>query len=96
MIRLVRRGFAPVPGPAGAFISSVSHDDAASAVVAALELPAGAYNVSDDGPVTHREYFDTLAAALSVQKAQAAADLGDVSLRIHRQTGRALRADFQS
>ncbi len=67
MIRLVRRGFAPMPGPAGAFISSVSHADAASAVVAALELPAGVYNVSDDEPVTHRAYFDALAAALGVR-----------------------------
>jgi nucleoside-diphosphate-sugar epimerase len=67
VMRLVRRGFAPMPGPAGAFISSVSHDDAASAVVAALELPAGVYNVSDDEPVTHREYFDALAAALGIR-----------------------------
>jgi nucleoside-diphosphate-sugar epimerase len=64
MVRVVRRGWAPMPGPPHAFISSVSHDDAASAVVAALALPSGTYNVSDDEPVTHREYFDSLAAAL--------------------------------
>ncbi len=67
MIPLVRRGFAPMPGPAGAFISSVSHDDAAAAAVAALELPTGVYNVSDDEPVTHRQYWDALAAALGVR-----------------------------
>ncbi len=66
LIRMVRRGWAPIPGPADAFISSVSHDDAAAAAVAALRLPAGAYNVVDDEPVTHREYFDSLAAALGV------------------------------
>ena len=32
----VRRGWAPMPGPQNAFISSVSHDDAAAAVAAAL------------------------------------------------------------
>jgi 2-alkyl-3-oxoalkanoate reductase len=68
MIRVVRHGFAPLPGPAGAFISSVSHDDAASAVVAAMDLPAGVYNVGDDEPVTHRDYFDALAAALGVRR----------------------------
>ncbi len=66
IIALVRRGIAPMPGAPGAFISSVSHDDAATAVVAALELPPGIYNVSDDEPVTHRQYFDSLAAAFEV------------------------------
>ncbi len=55
-VRSVRRGFAPLPGPPQAFISSVSHDDAARAAAAALALPAGIYNVADDEPVTHREY----------------------------------------
>lgn len=66
MVRVVRRGWAPMPGSPSAFISSVSHDDAASAVVAALGLPAGIYNVTDDEPVSHREYFDSLAEALGV------------------------------
>ena len=65
-IRQVRRGRAPLPGSPGAFVSSVSHDDAASAAAAALALPSGAYNVVDDEPVTHREYFDSLADALGV------------------------------
>jgi len=62
----VGRGFAPLPGPPDAFISSVSHDDAASAAEAALTLPEGIYNVADDEPVTHREYGDSLARALGV------------------------------
>jgi nucleoside-diphosphate-sugar epimerase len=66
MIRMVRRGWAPMPGSPDAYISSISHDDAASAVVAALGLPADVYNVTDDEPVSHREYFDSLAAALGV------------------------------
>src|SRR5262249_17986253 len=64
MIRFVERGVAPLLGPPDSFISSISHDDAAAAVVAALELPAGTYNVADDQPVTHREFADTLADAI--------------------------------
>ncbi len=66
MVSFVRRGWAQMPGSARAFLSSISHDDAASAVVAALGLPGGTYNVTDDEPVTHREYFDSLAEALGV------------------------------
>jgi 2-alkyl-3-oxoalkanoate reductase len=67
MISMVRKGWAPLPGPAGAYASSVSHDDAASAVAAAINLPAGAYNVVDDEPVTHRVFFDSLATVLNVK-----------------------------
>jgi nucleoside-diphosphate-sugar epimerase len=63
---MVRRGFAPLPGSPDAYISSVSHDDAASAVAASLTVPAGAYNVADDEPLRHREYADAIAAALGV------------------------------
>ena len=66
LVGLVERGFAPMPGPESALVSSVSHDDAATAVVAALGVPSGTYNVTDDEPVTHREYFDALATTLGV------------------------------
>ena len=66
MIRFVRKGWAPIPGAADSFLSAVSHDDAATAVVAALNVPAGVYNVTDDEPLRRREFFDTLAAALRV------------------------------
>jgi nucleoside-diphosphate-sugar epimerase len=68
MVQWVKRGWGPLPGPGSAYISSVCHDDAAAAVAAALSWPSGAYNVVDDEPVTHREFFDTLAAALQVQR----------------------------
>jgi nucleoside-diphosphate-sugar epimerase len=67
LIRYVQKGWAPMPGRADAFVSSVSHDDAAAAVVAALGVPAGLYNVGDDEPVRRREYFDALAAALGAR-----------------------------
>jgi nucleoside-diphosphate-sugar epimerase len=66
MMDAVRRGWAPMPGPANAFVSSVSQNDAASAVAAAITLPPGIYNVVDNEPVTHREFFESLAAALGV------------------------------
>jgi len=68
MIRWVKRGWGPLPGPGTAYISSVSHDDAAAVVGAGLSLPSGAYNVVDDEPLTHREFIDALAAALNVQR----------------------------
>ena len=64
MIKYLKRGWAALPGPATAYISSISHDDAASAVAAALKLPAGIYNVVDDQPVTHAVYAASLAETL--------------------------------
>lgn len=66
MIKLVRKGRAPLPGSPDAFFSSVSHDDAAGAVLAALAVPPGIYNVADDEPLRRREFADSLAAALGV------------------------------
>ena len=63
----VRRGWAPLPGNPEAYISSISHDDAARAVLAALAASPGAYNVVDDEPLRHREYFDSLAALIGVR-----------------------------
>ncbi len=66
MMRMVRKGWAPLPGAADAYASWLSHDDAASAALAALELPSGAYNVVDDEPLTRREFFAWLAHELGV------------------------------
>ncbi|MDQ6735343.1 MAG: NAD(P)-dependent oxidoreductase, partial [Nitrospirota bacterium] len=65
-IRYVRRGWAPVLGSPGAFMSSVSHDDTAAAVVASLNAGPGVYNIADDEPVRRREYVDALASILGV------------------------------
>jgi nucleoside-diphosphate-sugar epimerase len=61
MLATVRRGWAPLPGPSGAYWSSVSHEDAASAVLAAVRIPGGVYTVADDEPVT-REAFGAICA----------------------------------
>jgi len=67
MIGLVKRGWAVLPGRADSFISSVAHDDAAAAVVAALQLGPGTYNVVDDQPVRHRAFVDALADAVGAR-----------------------------
>jgi nucleoside-diphosphate-sugar epimerase len=66
-VRMIRRGWAPLPSSPEAYFSSASHDDAAAAVVAALELPAGIYNVGDDEPLRRRDLFDAIAEALHVR-----------------------------
>jgi len=66
LIDHVRKGRAPIPGSPEAYFSSVTNEDAASAVMAALGLPAGIYNVTDDEPLRRREYVDTMAQALGV------------------------------
>jgi len=66
LIAFVRRGWAPIPGAAESYFSSVSHDDAATAVIAALGVRAGIYNVADDEALRRREFFHSLAAALGV------------------------------
>jgi len=62
----VRKGRAQLLGRPEAYWSMVSHDDAASAVVAALDVGPGIYNVVDDEPLTRRELVDSIAAALGV------------------------------
>lgn len=98
-IRLVRKGWAPFPAPPEGFVSSVSHDDAATAVVAALGAPPGVYNVTDDEPLRRREYFDALAAAIGVAPprlppawmARLIGSLGEMMSRSLRISNRKLR-----
>jgi nucleoside-diphosphate-sugar epimerase len=55
MLRMARRHVGTALGPPGAYLSSIHLADTATAVVAALGLPAGAYNVVDDEPMTMRD-----------------------------------------
>lgn len=64
MARAARKGIAMAMGRSDAYLSPISHDDAASAVVAALDAPSGIYNVVDDEPLTRRSFFDALARAV--------------------------------
>ena len=100
MIRLAEHGWAPLPGHADAYFSSISHDDAATAVAAALTVPAGIYNVADDEPLTRREYADALAQALDVPPlklppawlARLGGSLGELLSRSLRLSNRKLRS----
>ena len=68
MLGMMRKGWAPLPGARSAFVSSLAHDDAATAVVAALGLPGGTYNVADDEPLPRGEWTDTLADAFGIAR----------------------------
>jgi nucleoside-diphosphate-sugar epimerase len=67
LVRALHLRLAPLPSEPQAFISSISHDDAASAVVACLNALAGAYNITDDEPLTRRDYFGTLAKLIGAR-----------------------------
>ncbi len=66
-IDALRKGWAALPGGPDRFFSSVAHDDAAAAVVAALDVPSGAYNVVDDEPVRRAVFFGSLAQQLGLK-----------------------------
>ena len=59
---LLRWRIAPIFGAPEAFASCIHADDAATAVAAALRVPSGIYNVSEDRPLRRRELVDTMAA----------------------------------
>lgn len=61
---LARHGIASNLGREGAYLSPLTTNDAAAAVLLALTAPTGTYNVVDDEPLTRRDYFDSLAVAL--------------------------------
>ena len=67
MIATARRGLAPMAGSPSAYWSSIAHEDAASAVVALVDAPAGVYNVCDNVPLTRREWLGTLCAAAGIK-----------------------------
>lgn len=63
MFAQARWHIAPVLGPPESYLSSIHLADAATAVAAALEAPAGTFNIVDDEPLTKRGYADALAHA---------------------------------
>lgn len=66
MIDVMRREWSPLPGDPSAFFTSLAQDDAASAVVAALGVPAGTYNVAEDEPMRRGDWVRSLAAAAGI------------------------------
>ncbi len=63
-LALARRGIGIMAGPSQAYQSSIYVEDAGAAVVAALNVSAGVYNVVDDEPLTKRGYADATATAI--------------------------------
>lgn len=100
MLKMMRMGMAPLPGRADAYASSISHDDAASAVVAALGVPGGIYNVSDDEPLVRADYFAALAEPFGMRAPKATpawitammGSMGELFARSQRMSNRKLRA----
>ncbi len=66
-IDAAQQGVFGVPGPREAYWPSVTTDDAASAVVAALRAPAGLYNIAEDRPLTRADHAEALATALGIR-----------------------------
>ena len=66
MVDLMRRGWSPLPGRATAYFSSLSQDDAATAVVAALGVPSGIYNIVEDEPMRRGDWVRSLASAAGI------------------------------
>ncbi len=67
-LRMAHARIGPIPGAPRGFISSIHVDDAAAAVVGALDAPSGVYNVVDDEPLTRRDYTDAFAEAFDLPK----------------------------
>jgi nucleoside-diphosphate-sugar epimerase len=64
---MVRKGWLPLLGRRDAYFPMVLHEDVATAVVAALDLPTGIYNVVDDRPMTHEAIAEAVAGMLGVR-----------------------------
>jgi len=62
---LARRGLSPFLGGPDGYQTLLHLDDAATAVVAALGVPSGVYNVTEDEPATRRRLAEVLGAALN-------------------------------
>ncbi len=63
-LRAARRHIGPVTGRPSSYVSSIHLADAAAAVVAALDAPAGVYNVVDDEPLRGKDYARAVGAAV--------------------------------
>ncbi|HEX4540728.1 MAG TPA: NAD(P)-dependent oxidoreductase [Acidimicrobiales bacterium] len=64
-LAMARHHVTPLMGHPESYVSSIDVADGGAAVVAALQVPAGVYNVVDDEPLTKREYAQALATAAS-------------------------------
>jgi 2-alkyl-3-oxoalkanoate reductase len=68
VLRTAHMGFSPVFGRDDAYQPLIWIDDAATAVVAALESPSGIYDIVDDEPLTRAELRKVVAKAVGRSK----------------------------
>jgi nucleoside-diphosphate-sugar epimerase len=68
MLGMARRRMLAQIGPGANYFSSIHVPDAGRAVAAAVNAPAGIYNVCDDEPILFREYLRAVAAAAGAKK----------------------------
>jgi nucleoside-diphosphate-sugar epimerase len=67
MAKAARRRIAPALGDKDGYLATISADDAGAAVVAALDAPAGTYNVTDDAPMTRQAFAEAVAQILGTK-----------------------------
>lgn len=99
-LAVASRGIAPVVGRPDAYFSVIHTDDAGTAVAAALDAPAGVYNVVDDEPLRRRDHVDAFAQAFGLRRPRfapgplqrlATGPAGEVLGRSQRVSNRRLR-----
>jgi nucleoside-diphosphate-sugar epimerase len=67
LVESIRRGWFPLFGRPDAYASWSAQEDAAHAVVAALSVPPGTYNVVEDEPMRRHDLAHGIAARLGVR-----------------------------
>ncbi|MBJ7347881.1 MAG: NAD(P)-dependent oxidoreductase [Thermoleophilaceae bacterium] len=95
------KGFAMLSGRQDGFISGVRVEDAAAAVVAALAVPSGIYNVTGNDPLRRSEIAAQLAQAVGRKKlrvvpGRAALLLGDKRVGAIARSQRVSNAKFKA
>jgi UDP-glucose 4-epimerase len=90
-LKAARGGASIAAGPPGAYRPTLWLDDTATAIAAALRVPAATYNVVDTDPATNAEIDAALAAAVGVQALRPSAPQDTPQGRSLRLSNRRLR-----
>jgi UDP-glucose 4-epimerase len=90
-LQAARAGASIAVGPPAAYRPTLWLDDAATAIAAAVLVPAGTYNVADTDPPTNAEIDGALAAAVGVEALRPRAPQDSPMARSQRVSSRRLR-----
>ncbi len=66
-LKLARFRRSSIAGRSDAYLASIHCEDVASAVVAALDVPTGVYNLCDNVPMTRGDYLAAFAGAFGIK-----------------------------